>query len=60
MTTTTATDLERLRDPEPGAYLDSVRTGDVERFRQLLADDSQWTAVSLPRCQRAGRNHSAR
>ena len=32
MTTTTATDLELLRDLNQ-AYLDSVRTGDVERFR---------------------------
>ena len=36
--TTTATDLDLLRDLNQ-AYLDSVRTGDVERFRQLLADD---------------------
>jgi ketosteroid isomerase-like protein len=40
MTTTTATDLDVLRDLNQ-AYLDSVRTGDVERFRQLLADDFQ-------------------
>lgn len=40
MTTTTATDLDLLRDLNQ-AYLDSVRTGDVERFRQLLADDFQ-------------------
>jgi ketosteroid isomerase-like protein len=40
MTTTTATDLELLADLNQ-AYLDSVRTGDVERFRQLLADDFQ-------------------
>jgi ketosteroid isomerase-like protein len=38
MTTTAATDLEQLRDLTQ-AYLDAVRTGDVERFRQLLADD---------------------
>ena len=38
MTTTSATDLDTLRDLNQ-AYLDSVRTGDVERFRQLLADD---------------------
>ena len=38
MTTSTATDLELLRDLNQ-AYLDSVRTCDVERFRQLLADD---------------------
>jgi ketosteroid isomerase-like protein len=44
MTTTTATDLELLADLNQ-AYLDSVRTGDVERFRQLLADDFQ---VSTP------------
>ena len=36
--TTTATDLELLSDLNQ-AYLDSVRMGDVERFRQLLADD---------------------
>jgi ketosteroid isomerase-like protein len=40
MTTTTATDLDLLRDLNQ-AYLDSVRTGDVERFRELLADDFQ-------------------
>jgi len=40
MTTTTATDLDVLRDLNQ-AYLDSVRTGDVERFRQLLAADFQ-------------------
>ena len=40
MTTTTVTDLDLLRDLNQ-AYLDSVRTGDVERFRQLLADDFQ-------------------
>ena len=38
--TTTATDLDLLRDLNQ-SYLDSVRTGDVERFRQLLADDFQ-------------------
>src|SRR5947208_10679082 len=38
MTMTAATDLELLRDLNQ-AYLDSVRTGDVERFRELLADD---------------------
>ena len=38
MTTTTATDLDLLRDLNQ-AYLDSVRTGDVDRFRQLLAED---------------------
>ena len=38
MTTSTATDLDLLRDLNQ-AYLDSVRPGDVERFRQLLADD---------------------
>jgi ketosteroid isomerase-like protein len=38
--TATATDLGLLRDLNQ-AYLDSVRTGDVERFRQLLADDFQ-------------------
>ena len=37
---TTATDLDLLRDLNQ-AYLDSVRLGDVERFRQLLADDFQ-------------------
>jgi ketosteroid isomerase-like protein len=40
MTTTSATDLDLLRDLNQ-AYLDSVRTGDVERFRELLADDFQ-------------------
>ncbi|HMB79479.1 MAG TPA: nuclear transport factor 2 family protein [Vicinamibacterales bacterium] len=40
MTTASATDLDTLRDLNQ-AYLDSVRTGDVERFRQLLADDFQ-------------------
>jgi ketosteroid isomerase-like protein len=40
MPTTTATDLDLLRDLNQ-AYLDSVRLGDVERFRQLLADDFQ-------------------
>ena len=40
MTTTSATDLDVLRDLNQ-AYLDSVRTGDVARFRQLLADDFQ-------------------
>ena len=39
-TITTATDLDLLRDLNQ-AYLDSVRTGDVERFTQLLADDFQ-------------------
>ena len=38
--TTTATDLDLLTDLNQ-AYLDSVRTGDVERFRKLLADDFQ-------------------
>jgi len=38
--TITATDLDLLRDLNQ-AYLDSVRLGDVERFRQLLADDFQ-------------------
>ena len=38
--TTTATDLALLEDLNQ-AYLDSVRTGDVERFRELLADDFQ-------------------
>ena len=38
MTTTAATDLELLRDLNQ-AYLDSVRLGDDERFRALLADD---------------------
>ena len=38
--TITATDLDLLHDLNQ-AYLDSVRTGDVERFRQLLADDFQ-------------------
>ena len=37
---TADTDLALLRDLNQ-AYLDSVRTGDVERFRQLLADDFQ-------------------
>ncbi len=36
--TTTATDLDLLRDLNQ-AYLDSVRTGDVDRFQELLADD---------------------
>ena len=40
MTTTTASDLDLLRDLNQ-AYLDSVRTGDVARFRALLADDFQ-------------------
>ena len=40
MTPATTTDLDLLRDLNQ-AYLDSVRTGDVERFRQLLADDFQ-------------------
>ena len=31
-------DLDTLRDLNL-AYLDSVRTGDVERFRQILSDD---------------------
>jgi ketosteroid isomerase-like protein len=35
-----ATDLDLLHDLNR-AYLDSVRTGDVERFRELLADDFQ-------------------
>jgi len=39
-----ASDLTRLRELNQ-AYLDSVRLGDVERFRQLLADDFQ---VSTP------------
>src|SRR3954452_23939444 len=38
MAITAATDLDLLQDLNQ-AYLDSVRTGDVERFRQLLADD---------------------
>ena len=38
MATSTATDLDLLRDLNQ-AYLDSVRLGNVERFRQLLADD---------------------
>ncbi|MGH9141595.1 MAG: nuclear transport factor 2 family protein [Vicinamibacterales bacterium] len=38
--TTTATDLELLHDLNQ-AYLDSVRTGDVECFRKLLAEDFQ-------------------
>src|SRR5262245_57357813 len=37
-------DLTMLRELNQ-AYLDSVRLGDVERFRQLLADDFQ---VSTP------------
>lgn len=37
---TTVTDLDLLRDLNQ-AYLDAVRTGDVERFRELLADDFQ-------------------
>jgi ketosteroid isomerase-like protein len=36
--TTAVTDLELLHDLNQ-AYLDSVRLGDVERFRELLADD---------------------
>ena len=36
--TTATTDLDLLHDLNQ-AYLDSVRTGDVGRFRQLLADD---------------------
>ena len=36
--TTTVTDLDLLHDLNQ-AYLDSVRTGDVARFTQLLADD---------------------
>ena len=40
ITTTATTDLELLRDLNQ-AYLDSVRTGDVDRFTQLLADDFQ-------------------
>ena len=40
MPATTATDLDLLRDLNQ-SYLDAVRTGDVERFRQLLADDFQ-------------------
>jgi ketosteroid isomerase-like protein len=39
-----ASDLTILRELNQ-AYLDSVRLGDVERFRQLLADDFQ---VSTP------------
>jgi ketosteroid isomerase-like protein len=35
-----ADDLTMLRELNQ-AYLDSVRLGDVERFRQLLADDFQ-------------------
>jgi ketosteroid isomerase-like protein len=35
-----ASDLEQLRQLNQ-SYLDSVRDGDVERFRQLLADDFQ-------------------
>ena len=38
MTTTTATDLDLLRDLNQ-SYLDSVRTGDVARFSELLAED---------------------
>ena len=38
--TATATDLDVLQELNQ-AYLDSVRIGDVERFRQLLADDFQ-------------------
>jgi ketosteroid isomerase-like protein len=38
--TTTTTDLDLLRDLNQ-AYLDSVRLGDVGRFRELLADDFQ-------------------
>lgn len=38
--TTTTTDLDTLRDLNQ-AYLDSVRTGDIDRFQQLLADDFQ-------------------
>ena len=37
-TTSEDVDVTTLRDLNQ-AYLDSVRTGDVERFRQLLADD---------------------
>ena len=40
LSSSTAADLDLLRDLNQ-AYLDSVRTGDVERFRQLLADDFQ-------------------
>jgi hypothetical protein len=40
MTTSAATDLDLLRGLNQ-AYLDSVRTGDVERFRQLLGDGWQ-------------------
>jgi ketosteroid isomerase-like protein len=40
MNTSTTTDLDLLHDLNQ-AYLDSVRTGDVEWFRQLLADDFQ-------------------
>ena len=36
--TTAASDLDLLRDLNQ-TYLDSVRIGDVERFRALLADD---------------------
>ena len=39
-TTRDAGDLTMLRELNQ-AYLDSVRLGDVERFRQLLADDFQ-------------------
>ena len=38
--TATATDLDLLHDLNQ-SYLDSVRTGDVERFRELLANDFQ-------------------
>jgi ketosteroid isomerase-like protein len=37
-TATEDVDVATLRDLNQ-AYLDSVRTGDVERFRQLLAED---------------------
>ena len=40
MTTSTIADLDLLRDLNQ-SYLDSVRTGDVARFAQLLADDFQ-------------------
>jgi ketosteroid isomerase-like protein len=40
MATTTRTDLDLLSDLNQ-AYLDSVRNGDAERFRELLADDFQ-------------------
>ncbi len=36
--TTTAADLDLLRNLNQ-TYLDSVRTGDVDRFQELLADD---------------------